>query len=80
MVGHRMVGRKKVVHVSIEGYFPELRGATCRQRARGEGSAVRTATVNALRNLLRQPGLKRKRFTTITLRVSIGQRIENVEV
>jgi hypothetical protein len=41
-------------------------------RGRGTGSSVRAATANAIRDLLKQPKLKHKRFSVFSATVSIG--------
>lgn len=59
--------------VTIDAQFPELKGGTCNQRGRGTGSSIKTAGARAISDLLQQPTLRRKRFSTFTAIVSIGQ-------
>lgn len=60
--------------VTIEAQFPEMKGGACNQRGRGEAGSVKAAAANAMRDLLKQPKLRKKRFSTFTAIVSIGQR------
>jgi hypothetical protein len=59
--------------VTIEAQFPELKGGACNQRGRGTGSSVKSAIARAFSDLLRQPKLRRKRFSRFTAIVSVGQ-------
>jgi hypothetical protein len=59
--------------VTIDAQFPELRGGVCNQRGRGTGSSVKAAAARAFSDLLRQPTLRRKRFSRFTAIVSVGQ-------
>jgi hypothetical protein len=58
--------------VNIDAQFPELKGGACNQRGRGTGSTVKAAGAAAWRNLLSQPKLKRKRFSTLTAVITVG--------
>ena len=59
--------------VTIDAQFPELKGGACNQRGRGTGSSVKAAAARAFSDLLRQPKLRRKRFSRFTAIVSVGQ-------
>jgi hypothetical protein len=64
---------KTIKVVTIDAQFPELKGGACNQRGRGTGSSVRAAGARAISDLLRQPKLRRKRFSKFTAVVSVGQ-------
>lgn len=64
---------KTVKVVTIDALFPELKGGACNQRGRGTGSSVKAAGARAFSDLLRQPKLRRKRFSKFTAVVSVGQ-------
>ncbi len=64
---------KTIKVVTIDAQFPELKGGACNQRGRGTGSSVKAAGARALSDLLRQPKLRRKRFSKFTAVVSVGQ-------
>jgi hypothetical protein len=59
--------------VTIDAQFPELKGGACNQRGRGTGSSVKSAGARAFSDLLRQPKLRRKRFSRFSAIVSVGQ-------
>ncbi len=64
---------KKVLKVvNIDAQFPELKGGSCNQRGRGQGSSVKVAGARAFADLMRQKKLRRKHFTRFTAVVSIG--------
>ena len=58
--------------VTIEATFPELKIKHMYQQGRGRGSTLQAALAAATRDLLRQKGLKAKRFTVFTAIVSVG--------
>jgi hypothetical protein len=64
---------KTIKVVTIDAQFPELKGGACNQRGRGTGSSVKAAGARAFSDLLRQPKLRRKRFSKFTAVVSVGQ-------
>jgi hypothetical protein len=64
---------KTIKVVTIDAQFPELKGGACNQRGRGTGSSVKAAGARAISDLLRQPKLRRKRFSKFTAVVSVGQ-------
>ena len=58
--------------VNVDAQFPELKGGSCNQRGRGQGSTLRVAFARAFGDLLRQKKLRRKRFSTLTAIISVG--------
>lgn len=64
---------KTIKVVTIDAQFPELKGGACNQRGRGTGSSVKAAGARAISDLLRQPKLRRKRFSKFTAVVSVGR-------
>jgi hypothetical protein len=62
--------------VMIDAHFPELRGGACYQRGKGVAGSTKAAGAMAIRDLLAQPKLRRKRFTTFSATVSIGTLME----
>src|SRR5689334_14243919 len=58
--------------VTVHARF-ELIDAPLYVQGRDRGSNVRAAAANAIRDLLKQPKLKHKRFTVFTATVSIGR-------
>jgi hypothetical protein len=58
--------------VLLEAFFPELKGGACNQRAKGTGSTVRVATARAFGDLYKQPKVKGKRFSMMTVTLSVG--------
>ena len=63
---------KLIKVVTVSALFPELRGGRCRQQGRGTGSTLAAAMGSAMRNLVKQPGLKAQRYSTFTATFSIG--------
>lgn len=64
--------------VNVQATFPELSGSRCYQRGRGQGTTLATAMGAAVRDLVRQKGLKRQRFSTFSATFSIGTIKEEV--
>ena len=62
--------------VMIDAQFPELKGGACNQRGKGMAASVKAAGARAFANLLRQPKLRRKHFTTFTAIVTVGKIVE----
>jgi hypothetical protein len=58
--------------VTVIARFNELKIKYAEQQGRGRGSTLQAAMGAAMRDLLKQPGLKAKRFTTFTATVLIG--------
>ena len=58
--------------VRIDAQFQELPGSACNQIGKGTGSNVRIAAARAFANLLKQPKLRRKHFTTIKAIITVG--------
>jgi hypothetical protein len=69
-----VVKPKKLKVVSITATFPELKGGNANQQGRGEGTNVRAAAGAAIRNLLKSPKLKAKRYSMFTATFSIGEK------
>lgn len=63
---------RQLKSVTIEAEFPELKIGRMYQVGRGRGSNLRVAAANAVRDLLKQPGLKAQRFTACRARLSFG--------
>ena len=62
--------QKPLKSVTIEAVFPELKGIYSMPTGRGQASNVRAAGANAMRDLLKQPGLKGKRFRKASATIS----------
>lgn len=58
--------------VMLEATFPEFKSGAMYQRGKGTGSTVRVATARAFGNLYKQPKVKGKRFSMMTVTLSIG--------
>jgi hypothetical protein len=58
--------------VTIEATFPELKIKNMYQQGRGRGSTLQAALGAATRDLLKQKGLKAKRFTMFKATFSVG--------
>ena len=58
--------------VTLEGTFPEMLIKSMYQTGRGTGSNIRTAAAAAIKDLLKQPGLKGRRISAAKLTMSIG--------
>ena len=58
--------------VTIEGTFPEVKTGRMYQTGRGRGTNIKAAAANAMRDLLKQPGLKAQRFTACKATISFG--------
>jgi hypothetical protein len=67
------------VVVTIEALFPEMKGGRSYQQGRGRGSSARVAFANAGRDLFKQPGLKRQRYTGFTATVTVAKIKEQAE-
>jgi malic enzyme len=58
--------------VLLDATFPELKTGAMYQRSKGVASTVRAAAARAMGDLLKQPKVKGKRFSTIQIIMSIG--------
>jgi len=58
--------------VTIVATFPELKDGTCHQQGSGIGTSTAVATARALKNLLKQPGLKHRQYTTFNAVISVA--------
>ena len=63
---------KTLKSVTIEAEFGELKGGRTYQVGRGKGSNFKAAAAAAIRDLLKQKGLKAQRFTTCKAAISFG--------
>jgi hypothetical protein len=61
---------KTLKSVTIEGIFTDLEPKDMFQTGRGAGCNVRAAAANAMRDLLKQPKLKAKRFSVCKATIS----------
>jgi len=66
--------------VMVDAFFPEFKGGAIKQRGKGVASTVRAAAARAMGDLLKQPKVKGKRFSTIQITMSIGQQAVAEEV
>jgi hypothetical protein len=71
---------KEIKVVTISAHFPELKGPKMYQQGRGRGSSVKVAAANAVRNLLKQPGLKSQRYSMFKATIAVGSEAVNTEV
>jgi len=65
-------GPKTLKSVTIEAEFGELKIARMHQVGRGRATNIKAAAANAMRDLLKQPGLKAQRFTACKATISFG--------
>lgn len=70
---------KTVKVVTLAGTFPELPAARAYVEGRGEGSNIRVAAANAIKNLLKHPSLKGRRVTAAKLTMAVGFKIVEEE-
>jgi len=67
------LGKPKYLKVvMLDATFPEFKTGAMYQRGKGVASTVRAAAARAMGDLLKQPKVKGKRFSTIKLTMSIG--------
>jgi dsRNA-specific ribonuclease len=64
--------KRTIKSVTIEAEFGELKGGRTYQVGRGKGSNFKAAAAAAMRDLLKQKGLKAQRFTTCKAVISFG--------
>ena len=69
---HKQVLVRTLKSVTIEAEFGELKGGRTYQVGRGKGSNFKAAAAAAIRDLLKQKGLKAQRFTTCKATISFG--------
>lgn len=55
----------------IEAFFPEVGSGKANQMARAEGSRPLVAVKRALEEIMKRPGIKGKRISTIKLTISV---------
>jgi hypothetical protein len=58
--------------VTIVATFPELNEGARDQQGTGIGTSMAVATTRALKNLLKQPGLKHRQYTTFNAIISVA--------
>ncbi len=58
--------------VTLEGTFPELYIKNMYQTGRGQGTNIRVAAANAIRDLLKNPGLRGRRISAAKIVMSVG--------
>ena len=63
---------KTLKSVTIEAEFGELKMVRMYQVGRGRATNIKAAAANAMRDLLKQPGLKAQRFTACKATISFG--------
>jgi hypothetical protein len=63
---------KTVKTAYISGTFPELPAARAYQEGRGEGSNLRVAAANAIKDLLKKPALRSRRLSGAKLTLAFG--------
>ena len=70
--------------VTVTALFPQLRGGRAHQQARGQGSTVQAALGAAMRDLVKQKGLRKQRysefsatFTVATIQEETDERNQN---
>lgn len=52
--------------VTVTALFPQLRGGRAHQQGRGRGSTVQAAMGAAMRDLVKQKGLRKQRYSEFT--------------
>jgi hypothetical protein len=57
--------------VLVNGTFPELTSPKAQQSAHGEASEIPTAVRRALEEIFKRDGVKRRKVTHFTLKVSV---------
>jgi len=67
---------KTVTVVTIMAKFNQLKIKRAEQQGRGRGSTLQAAVSAAMRDLLKQKGLKHQRYNTFTATVLIGKEQE----
>ena|ERR1700675_626560 len=63
---------KALKSCTIEAEFAELKMPRMHQVGRGRATNLKAAAANAIRDLLKQPGLKAQRFTLCKATISFG--------
>jgi hypothetical protein len=58
--------------VTVVATFPELNEGSCHQQGTGIGTSTAVATTRALKNLLKQPELKHRQYTTFHAIISVA--------
>lgn len=63
---------KIIKAVTVSALFPELKGGKASQQGRGRGSTLRVAAANAMRDMLKQKGLRQQRFSHFSATFTVG--------
>lgn len=58
--------------VTITALFPEMKGGRAHQQGRGQASTLAGAFARAGKNLFKQPGLRKQRYTQFSATFTIG--------
>ncbi len=66
--------------VTIEALFPEMKGGRCHQQGRGRGSNVQAALCAAMRDLVKQKGLRKQRYSEFSATFTVGTVAPALEV
>ena len=64
--------KKTLKVVTLEGTFPEMLLKNMYQTGRGQGTNLRVAAANAIRDLLKQPALRGRHLSAAKITMSIG--------
>lgn len=68
MTGHSKTKRKLVL---VDAFIPEVVAKNADQSARAEATSIPVALKRAVQDILKREGVRRKRITTLRLRVSV---------
>jgi hypothetical protein len=58
--------------VTVSALFPQLKGGRAHQQGRGRGSTLQAAIGFAMRDLLKQKGLRKQRFSEFSATFTVG--------
>jgi len=59
--------------VTISALFPQLKGGRAHQQGRGRGSNVQAALCAAMRDLVKQKGLRKQRYSEFSATFTIAR-------
>ena len=57
--------------ILVDAFLPEVASVHANPQGRAEGSSIAVGLKRAVQSILRQPGIKRKRISTMKLTVSV---------
>lgn len=66
---------KTIKVVTVTGTFPELPASKACQDGRGEGSNIRVAAANAIKDLLKKPALRGRHIKAARLTMAFGFKV-----